>query len=598
MKRLCLLGTTVLLLLGLCPAVDALTPQEVLVVANGDSPQSLSLARTYMELRGIPRENGLTINTSTDYNISRENYEKQIRLPIKKYLLEHKLNNRIRCICLIYGVPVRIEPAPLPPDAQQMFEIYTRAAQTATARLAVDRQLLAAIGKSFPQTQPQDLKPAASLFGPLPPLPSAASADFNKTLADVLRLLASKQVEVARIADPANRRIAMRQLMAVHLDVGGTQGLLNFVTTAKPADAPDIEALQAQLMGMEQQWTQLQGQAFNSQVAQEELALADRMMGLPQLHALASSKAVRLGPSTTDAAVDSELALVWWDNRYNPGGWIPNTLNWRSDDKDLDLLPPTVMTSRIDGPSKADVLRLIKTSVAVQKTGLRGRFYIDAGGVQPAYDEHLIRLAKAIKGQTRLPVVLDNQLAVFPPNSCPDAALYVGWCSNQKYVASCSWVDGAVGWHIASFEAQHLRDPNSRDWCPKMIQNGVAATIGAVNEPNLGAFPLPDEFFPLLLTGKFTVAECYWRTTPMASWRLTLIADPLYNPYQKNPQLDVKSLPKDLAPKYDTTPPPSAPTPAAAPALSPVAIPAAATAPAVPHPTTAATTPAPQGNRM
>ena len=34
----------------------------------------------------------------------------------------------------------------------------------------------------------------------------------------------------------------------------------------------------------------------------------------------------------------------------------------------------------------------------------------------------------------------------------------------------------------------------------------------------------------------------------MASWRMTLIADPLYNPFQKNPQIDVASLPKGLLP--------------------------------------------------
>ena len=93
---------------------------------------------------------------------------------------------------------------------------------------------------------------------------------------------------------------------------------------------------------------------------------------------------------------------------------------------------------------------------------------------------------------------------------------------------SCIWTRGAVAWHISSYEARHLRDPDSNEWAVKMIQNGVVATVAGVNEPYLGAVPLPDEFFPLLMTGKWTLAECYWRTTPMASWRLTLIGDPLY----------------------------------------------------------------------
>ena len=96
-------------------------------------------------------------------------------------------------------------------------------------------------------------------------------------------------------------------------------------------------------------------------------------------------------------------------------------------------------------------------------------------------------------------------------------------------------------------EADSLREPHSRRWCGKMIQNGVAATLGAVGHPRLGAFPRPEKFFALLLTGKYTLADCYWRTVPHASWRMTLIGDPLYTPFKNNPQLPVSALPKGLA---------------------------------------------------
>ena len=123
---------------------------------------------------------------------------------------------------------------------------------------------------------------------------------------------------------------------------------------------------------------------------------------------------------------------------------------------------------------------------------------------------------------------------------------YAGWYSLRKYMPAFTWVRGAVGWHIASFEAHHLRTPTVNEWCVKMLQKGVAATLGAVNEPYLQAFPLPEDFFCLLLTGQYTLAECYWRTVPSASWRLTLIADPLYNPFKLYPHISVYSLPPAL----------------------------------------------------
>ena len=249
-----------------------------------------------------------------------------------------------------------------------------------------------------------------------------------------------------------------------------------------------------------------------------------------------------------DAAVDSELALVLWD-RYDLRGPVPNPLYWRKADAPEPNKPgPVILTARLDGPSREDVSRMIATSAAVERNGLHGVFYIDAGGKVPQYDQHLRSLHQIVQTKTKLRSRLDTQPAVLPAGSCPQAALYVGWHSPRRYVPAFMWVPGAVGWHIASFEAKALRNPSACTWCAKMIQNGVAATLGAVGDPTLGAFPLPQDFFPLLLSGKCTVAECYWRTVPWASWRLTLIGDVLYNPCASAPQMRPGDLPAGLLP--------------------------------------------------
>ncbi|GIW76384.1 MAG: hypothetical protein KatS3mg104_1447 [Phycisphaerae bacterium] len=53
-------------------------------------------------------------------------------------------------------------------------------------------------------------------------------------------------------------------------------------------------------------------------------------------------------------------------------------------------------------------------------------------------------------------------------------------------------------------------------------------------------------FFPVLYTGRYTLAETYWLTVPMTSWKLILIADPLYNPYQSNPPVRWEDLSPQL----------------------------------------------------
>ena len=50
-------------------------------------------------------------------------------------------------------------------------------------------------------------------------------------------------------------------------------------------------------------------------------------------------------------------------------------------------------------------------------------------------------------------------------------------------------------------------------------------------------------------TGKYTVAECFARTTLLTSWQMTLVGDPLYNPFKNKPRLteaDVVPSPKGL----------------------------------------------------
>jgi uncharacterized protein (TIGR03790 family) len=140
--------------------------------------------------------------------------------------------------------------------------------------------------------------------------------------------------------------------------------------------------------------------------------------------------------------------------------------------------------------------------------------------------------------------VLDNNKKLFPEKSCTDAALYVGWYSLGKYVDSFEWQKGAVGFHIASSEACTLKRQGSQVWCKRLIEEGVAATLGPVTEPYLSSFPLPDVFFPLLMTGKLTLLETYFRSTPYISWRQILIGDPLYTPFKKNPAIDLDSLGK------------------------------------------------------
>ncbi|HUU17567.1 MAG TPA: TIGR03790 family protein [Sedimentisphaerales bacterium] len=241
----------------------------------------------------------------------------------------------------------------------------------------------------------------------------------------------------------------------------------------------------------------------------------------------------RISGKETNASVDSELSMVLFQP-YDLYRWQPNML--RGDVLGLGFR--TLMVSRLDGPSYEIIKGLIDKALTAEETGLKGIAYIDSRGFKQKdlygyFDQSLRDLAAFIRSSTKMPIKAEQTGQLFMPGSCPQTAVYCGWYSVKKYVDAFDFVDGAVGFHIASFEAQQLRDPNSNTWCPAMLTDGITATLGAVNEPYLHAFPPPNIFFAELIKGGCLV-EAYYYSKPFNSWQFVLIGDPLYRPFKKS----------------------------------------------------------------
>lgn len=240
----------------------------------------------------------------------------------------------------------------------------------------------------------------------------------------------------------------------------------------------------------------------------------------------------RVTGSETGASVDSELSMI----RYGPyelHRWQGNSLRGKRN----PLGAMTMMVSRIDGPSYSIAKGLIDKALTAERKGLRGTAYVDSRGINKRdavgfYDNSLRQLVSLIQRRTGLPVRHESTDQLFKPGTCPNAALYCGWYSLKNYVDAFEFVDGAVGYHIASFEAVNLRDSNTGEWCSSMLRDGITATIGSVAEPYLTAFPQPVAFFGELTDGA-TLVEAFYRTKAYNSWQMVLIGDPMYRPFKR-----------------------------------------------------------------
>jgi len=528
------LAVVLFFILHVLPAGAELQGDQVLIIANAKSPDSLRLAKLYASLRNIPPVNIIAINCPTSESISRDQYNRRIADPVRSFINGRNLTERIKALVTVYGVPLKVGAAK-PTAAQlklvkKLEPVYTRHVADVEGIL---NQLLgiARVATTQPATLPA----------------REAPGQFSKKLPDIRNQFNNAMIQIKKqmrreVAGESRRNLTNRvRNLQIRLQ-GPTRVIFHETERGlkKRLMAKRIRQAQQRMEEM------LADEPDDSNIG-PRYNLAIQLGGhLGVLKAIADDVA-RLKQKDSLAAVDSELPLVAHP-QYMLAGRIPNLLNVRfTESRFAAKWQPIFMVARLDGPGPEVVERMIRDSVKIEQSGLAGKVYIDARGIKARttfafYDQELLRLGVTLEKESKLQTVLDTRPELFPPGSCPKAAIYCGWYSLKKYVDAFQFVPGAVAFHIASFEAASLRDRNSSLWCPRLLQAGAAATIGPVAEPYLDGFPRPSEFFQLLLCGKYSLAEAFFMTNRYNSWRVILIGDPLYRPFAKNPQLPVPEI--------------------------------------------------------
>ncbi|MHB9131925.1 MAG: TIGR03790 family protein [Armatimonadota bacterium] len=99
----------VLLLVLTGMAVAGGGPQNVLIVTNTRSSESLEIGNLYRRTRAIPYRQVFALTTSTEYAISNQTYLDEIETPIRTYLKNQQLENEISYIVLTRGVPQQVD---------------------------------------------------------------------------------------------------------------------------------------------------------------------------------------------------------------------------------------------------------------------------------------------------------------------------------------------------------------------------------------------------------------------------------------------------------------------------------------------------------
>ncbi len=532
---------------AVAPTEASLTPQEVAILAMADSPESRSLAEYYATARRIPKDNILLLQGQPGRDLSRAEWETRVRPAIRAWLREQGRDQSIRCFVTVWDVPLRIGRRDAKaPEVAERTEHLDRMREVAVGTLAHLIAQLEVIGS--PGAQPGE-RPNWTPEVPREEVAAGIETAFRS---------AQQRLAAAPAATRQQQTAALEQAFGAAV---GVNGLLRSVARGGKAEtlegqaARQLDLMRGQLVGLSEGLQSINRLPDTLARDRQLIGLVQKTGGLLGVVEWVDTEQELLRKNETSASFDSELAMVKSPD-YVLFRWQPNLLHYRFDAVPAGLRD-VIMVSRLEAPTMEIARRLVDDAIRVEAQGLRGKVYLDARGIsydpakdQPGsygqFDASLRDLAARLKAHTDLEVVLDNRPALFQPGDCPDTAIYCGWYSLAKYVPAFDWNPGSVGYHIASAEATTIRKPGATVWCSAMLEEGVAATLGPVFEPYLASFPLPDDFFPLLMTGRYTLVETYYRTNPFNSWAMILIGDPLYRPFAKNPPLAEAGLPEHL----------------------------------------------------
>ena len=106
--RFSILVVIMLVFLSVSAVLAGGGPQNVLIVANAASPESLEIGNLYRRARHIPYRQLLVITTTTKYAIPYQSYVDEIETPIRQYLKSQQLADEVTDIVLTRGVPQQV----------------------------------------------------------------------------------------------------------------------------------------------------------------------------------------------------------------------------------------------------------------------------------------------------------------------------------------------------------------------------------------------------------------------------------------------------------------------------------------------------------
>ena len=504
-------------------AIPPVTAGGLILIVNKQQPEGRKLAEKYAELRQVPPNRVIEIDVADEVELLPEAFDQSIADVVRAEIERRGLRDSTQCLVTFYGVPLRVKDrATTPFEQNEVKTIIDPSVNALRAQLKRSVEATEAIAK--------ELDPAFTF-------------DATQVNTEQLRLRGVAAEKAANAAleqrDEATRGQFAKRLVEAKSFLTQMPVMPAAPTRSKPATMPSQEAVN--------EWFAKPEDPEARRQIRELLYFGGNVF---TMLSVVETQQRALAGGEGEASVDSELSCLWI-GKYPRQKWLANPWHWGSAPQVAEQLRPrTVRVARIDGPTPEIARRIFEEAVAIEERGLAGDAVLDARGMTgtgapgsyDAADQSIRDTAKFLTNDSGLKPIFDNNPGLLPDQSSKHAAIYCGWYSVRAYKPTVKLVPGSIAWHIASYEMVTLRHPMETGWCKGLMLDGADVTIGPVGEPYLIAFPPAAEFLGLLMTGKTNIAEAYWATVPITSWKMVLVGDPLYRPFAKRPAIETHQL--------------------------------------------------------
>ncbi len=348
-----------------------LSPDQIAILSNRNSAESLAVARHYATRRNIPPDRIIPLDLPVDETMNRNQYERQLILPVREFLKSHDLAPTISTLVTTYGIPLRVQ-APQPTNQEQAWR------KDAAERHRFARAYLEKIPAWAMKVAATDQSSVEASEDSPPTAGSSAGSDSDQAILE--RLNAAVRDAVGRVQRARDRETPEKlaawnnELARISLQAGGMAAIVQNLQASPGADPKQA---QAEVVQFKQQVasaeTMIQILTENPSDANRKRAyqLAERVFGFQGILRLAAAEIESFSYQAGDASVDSELSLLWWDSdMYRIAGRIPNPLYYEtaSSSKKPSMLP-VIMVSRLDAPTPDLATQLVDQALDTERRG-------------------------------------------------------------------------------------------------------------------------------------------------------------------------------------------------------------------------------------